>query len=61
MREKNILITGITGQDGIFLTHNLIRSTNHKIYGTSRQGENISSKNIDRYLMTNLIKIEFVF
>jgi len=38
VREKNILITGITGQDGIFLTHNLIRSTNHKIYGTSRQG-----------------------
>ena len=35
---ENILITGITGQDGIFLTHKLIKKNNNfSIIGISRQ------------------------
>ena len=35
---KNILITGINGQDGIFLTSEILKNNpNHNIYGISRQ------------------------
>ena len=35
-KSNNILITGITGQDGIFLTSLLLNSSNKNIYGLSR-------------------------
>ena len=38
---SNCLITGITGQDGIFLTKKLLsENTNNYIYGTSRTSNN---------------------
>ena len=37
MNNKNIFITGITGQDGIFLTKHLLEGGNVKIFGSSRQ------------------------
>ena len=34
---ENILITGITGQDGVFLVKNLLKNNNKlNIFGTSR-------------------------
>lgn len=39
---KNILITGINGQDGIFLTSEILKNnSNHNIYGISRQNKKI--------------------
>ena len=35
-KSNNILITGITGQDGIFLTSLLLNNSNKNIYGLSR-------------------------
>ena len=38
---NNYLITGITGQDGVFLTNTLLNSdTTSKIYGISRNQKN---------------------
>ena len=39
---QKIFITGITGQDGIFLSSNLIKNKNIKIYGSSRKNDNTS-------------------
>jgi len=36
---KNVLITGISGQDGIFLTSKLLNKGRFKIYGVSRSSE----------------------
>ena len=39
---EKVLITGITGQDGIFLTKEiLLNNPNSKIYGISRQKNNL--------------------
>lgn len=63
---KNILITGITGQDGIFLTNLILnKSKNTKVIGTSRFSGNesyikklkyLKTKNLDNLLVikTNL-------
>ena len=41
MTTEKILITGITGQDGIFLSASLLKSSsNIEIYGTSRSFKN---------------------
>ena len=37
---KNILITGISGQDGIFLTNKLLRDKNNHVVGISRSSNN---------------------
>ena len=37
---KNILITGITGQDGIFLTDLIIKKAKSNIVGISRSSSN---------------------
>ena len=36
---KTALITGITGQDGVFLSNLLRRSNNYEVLGTSRTNE----------------------
>ena len=33
---KKVLITGVSGQDGIFLTKKLLNDGNFKVYGVSR-------------------------
>jgi len=40
MMKKNVLITGITGQDGSFLTSHLLQNSDYQIIGTSRQKNN---------------------
>ncbi len=42
---QKILITGITGQDGLFLTSNLLKNKNIRIWGTSRSGSKNSFYN----------------
>ncbi len=37
--EKNILITGITGQDGVFLASQLLKKKEYKVLGVSRNKE----------------------
>ena len=37
--KKKVLITGITGQDGIFLSNELLKSNEYNIIGTSRFSE----------------------
>lgn len=39
-KSNNIIVTGITGQDGIFLTKLLLEKTNAKIFGISREKNN---------------------
>ena len=37
MNHRNILITGITGQDGLFLSEKILsENKEHRIYGTTR-------------------------
>ncbi len=40
MMKKNVLITGITGQDGSFLTSHLLQNSEYQIIGTSRNKNN---------------------
>ena len=47
---QKILITGITGQDGLFLTSNLLKNKDVSIWGTSR-----SSSTVDFYKKLSLI------
>ena len=49
MGKQNILITGISGQDGVFLANRFLsdNSTKYNIYGTSRQKPSIALKNIN--------------
>ena len=57
---ENILITGITGQDGIFLTKNLLEQNQDcVIHGTSRN-KDISSfqKNLSSLGVTNFDNIK---
>ena len=44
----NYLITGITGQDGLYLTSEILRNENSKIYGISRNNEESFYKNLQQ-------------
>lgn len=52
-KYKNVLITGLTGQDGIFLTYNLLKEKNINIIGTSRKTSNSDFFNKLKYLKTS--------
>ena len=43
-KNKKVLITGITGQDGIFLSKELVENDNYEIIGLSRKN-NLNSFN----------------
>ena len=43
MPKKSVLITGITGQDGVFLTNLLLnKKENYTIHGTTRNKNNLN-------------------
>ena len=46
MNSQNILITGISGQDGLFLTDYLLSNnlSNFKVFGVSRQNSECYTK-----------------
>ena len=57
---ENILITGITGQDGIFLTKNLLeKNQDYVIHGTSRNKDvNSFQKSLSSLGVTNFDNIK---
>ncbi len=58
---QKILITGITGQDGLFLTSNLLKNKNVSIYGTSRSGStNLFYKKLSSISNESLEKVKLV-
>ena len=48
MNSQNILITGISGQDGLFLTNYLLSNklSNFKVFGVSRQNSEATLRNL---------------
>ena len=42
MRKKNVLILGVSGQDGSYLAHYLVNKK-YKVIGVSRKNRNISN------------------
>lgn len=63
---KNILITGITGQDGIFLTSKLLRNKNNNIIGFSRSKntnlfqKKLSSLGVDSFKNLKIINTDLL-
>ena len=47
--SKNILITGVTGQDGANMVEYLLKNTNHKIFGMIRRSSNINLSNCQAF------------
>jgi GDPmannose 4,6-dehydratase len=45
--SKNVIVTGVTGQDGSLMVDYLLKNTDYKIYGTARR---LSVKNHDNIL-----------
>ena len=52
MKQK-VLITGITGQDGVFLSNLLLKSNDYQILGTSRKNDDTNIKKKLIYLGNN--------
>ncbi|MDC3103235.1 GDP-mannose 4,6-dehydratase [Acidimicrobiaceae bacterium] len=63
---QKILITGITGQDGLFLTSNLLKNKNVSIYGTSRNSstklfyKQLSSISNESFEKVKLIEVDLL-
>ena len=56
--KKNVLITGITGQDGTFLTKQLLESELYNIVGTSRGNNHVDFYQRLKYLNLNTEKLD---
>lgn len=56
--KKNVLITGITGQDGTFLTKQLLESDLYTIVGTSRGNNHVDFYQRLKYLNLNSEKLD---
>jgi len=50
--KKKIIITGVTGQDGSYMTDYLLKNTDHEIYGMIRRSSTNNQRNI-RHLLNN--------
>ena len=55
--KKNVLITGITGQDGTFLTKQLLETDSYNIIGTSRENDHEKFYQRLQYLKLNSEKL----
>ena len=49
MKQKIALITGVTGQDGSYLTDFLLKK-NYKVFGVKRRSSSFNTKRIDHIL-----------
>jgi GDPmannose 4,6-dehydratase len=58
-RERRALITGISGQDGAYLAR-LLLEKGYRVYGTSRDAQMASLRNLDRLGIRNAIGHESV-
>lgn len=54
---KNVIITGITGQDGSYMADYLLANTNYKIYGMVRRSSTKNYKNIEHLLNNKRFEI----
>ena len=45
--SKKVLITGLLGQDGSWMTEYLLKNTDCEVYGMIRRSANLSYKNIE--------------
>jgi len=54
---KNVIITGVTGQDGSYMLDFLLKNTNYNIYGVRRRSSNPSLENIKHNLNNPRFKI----
>jgi len=48
--SKKVIITGVTGQDGSYMTDYLIKNTDYQIYGVRRRSSNPNLENIKKHL-----------
>jgi len=49
MKQKKALVTGVTGQDGSYLT-DLLLKTQYKVYGLVRRSSTPNKQNIDKFI-----------
>ena len=54
---KNVLITGVTGQDGSYMAEYLLNNTNHIIYGMIRRTSTNNYKNIKHLIGNSNFKL----
>lgn len=52
-----VLITGVTGQDGSYMTEYLLENTNHEVYGMVRRASTNNYENIKHLLNNNKFKL----
>jgi GDPmannose 4,6-dehydratase len=57
MNNKNIIITGITGQDGSYMVDFLLKNTNYNIIGIRRRSSNPNLENIKHNIDNPRLKI----
>jgi len=55
--EKKIIITGVTGQDGSYMTDYLLKNTEHEIYGMIRRSSTNNQHNIKHLLNNSRFKL----
>lgn len=48
--SKKVIISGVTGQDGSYMTDYLLAHTDHKIYGIVRHTSSVNTKNLTEAL-----------
>lgn len=54
---KNVVITGITGQDGSYMAEHILNTTNYVIYGMVRRASTNNYKNINHLINHERFKI----
>ena len=57
-QKKRVLITGITGQDGSYLTE-LLLAKNYEVHGLIRRASNFNTQRIDHLLKSDSLKLHF--
>jgi len=55
--SKNVIITGVTGQDGSYMVDFLLKNTDYNIYGIRRRSSNPNLDNIKQNLENSRFKI----
>lgn len=59
MRKKNVVVTGVTGQDGSFMVEYLLDATPHDIIGICRRQANPNLDNLSLVLSNPRFSIEY--
>ena len=54
--KKNVIITGVTGQDGSYMVDYLLNNTDYIIFGVRRRSSNPNLKNLEHNLTNPRLK-----